>query len=137
MSGQARKLKLVAGKDLAGEQDDQRSETIEQCVIYVQALAAHDAGFEVDHTGDSKYAGNNQLIKKARRAMSKLIGLSPHCREGAPPLSAIELHAKAGVLAAMYGLRNNEQPDEIEMAYIRFFAGEVSDFIAHLNEVKP
>jgi hypothetical protein len=30
----------------------------------------------------------------------------------------------------MYGLRNGEQPDATEMAYIRFFAGEVTDFLA-------
>jgi hypothetical protein len=30
----------------------------------------------------------------------------------------------------MYGLRNHEHPNEIKGAYIRFFAGEVSDFLA-------
>jgi hypothetical protein len=43
----------------------------------------------------------------------------------------------AGVLAAMYGLRKDEAPDEIEMAYIRFFAGEVSDFLAANCGVQP
>jgi hypothetical protein len=107
-----------------------RSKIIEQCVIYVQALAAYDAGFSVDHTGDSHYAGKGREIKKASRAMLKLIGLSPHCKAGAAPLSALELHAKAGVLAAMYGLRDGDGPDAVEMAYIRFFAGEVIDFLA-------
>jgi hypothetical protein len=54
----------------------------------------------------------------------------PSKTPGAAPLTALELYAKAGVLAAMYGLRNHETPDEIEAAYIRFFAGEVSDFLA-------
>ena len=114
----------------------ERSKIIEQCVIYVQCLAAYDAGFSVDHTGNSDYAGKGRQISKARRAMSKLIGLSPHCRAGAEPLTALELHAKAGVLAAMYGLRNDEQPDHIEQIYIRFFAGEVSDFLAMSHEVR-
>jgi hypothetical protein len=35
----------------------------------------------------------------------------------------------------MYGLRRDEQPDETEMAYIRFFAGEVSDFVAANHQV--
>ena len=113
----------------------ERSKIIEQCVIYVQCLAAYDAGFSVDHTGNSDYAGKGRQISKARRAMAKLIGLSPHCRAGAEPLTALELHAKAGVLAAMYGLRNDEQPDHIEQIYIRFFAGEVSDFLAMSHEV--
>jgi hypothetical protein len=30
----------------------------------------------------------------------------------------------------MYGLRNQEPPDTIEQVYIRFFAGEISDFLA-------
>jgi hypothetical protein len=36
----------------------------------------------------------------------------------------------------MYGLRNHEQPDKIEQTYIRFFAGEVSDFLA-ANRTEP
>jgi hypothetical protein len=114
----------------------ERSEIIEQCVIYVQQLAAYDAGFDVDHTGDSDYAGKGGQIKKARRAMCKLIGLSPHKTPGAKPLTPLELHAKAGVLAAMYGLRKHEQPGDIEQAYIRFFAGEVSDFLASHQAVQ-
>ena len=107
-----------------------RSAIIEQCVIYVQCLAAYDAGLSVDSTGDSEYAGNGRQISKAKRAMTKLIGLGPHAREGASPLSVLELHAKAAVLAKMYGLRNHEDLDQIEQAYVRFFAGEVSDFLA-------
>ena len=110
--------------------DTKHSEIIKQCVIYVQLLAAYDAGFDVDHTGDSEYAGKGRQLGKARRVLSKLIGLSPHCKAGAVPLNALELHAKAGVLAAMYGLRKHEHPDAIEQAYVRFFAGEVSDFLA-------
>jgi hypothetical protein len=113
----------------------ERSEIIEQCVIYVQHLAAYDAGFSVDLTGDAEYCGKGGQIKKARCAMCKLIGLSPHKTPGTASLTALELYAKAGVLAAMYGLRKDEGPDEIEMAYIRFFAGEVSDFLAANHEV--
>jgi hypothetical protein len=52
------------------------SKIIEQCVIYVQALAAYDAGFSVDRTGNSRYAGKGRQIKNASRAISKLIGLT-------------------------------------------------------------
>ena len=108
----------------------EQSEIIKQCVIYVGCLAAYEAGFSVDRTGDSEYAGKGGHVKKASRAMSKLLGLSPHAKPGTPPLTALELRAKAGVLAAMYGLRLCEAPDKIEQAYIRLFAGEVSDFLA-------
>lgn len=98
-----------------------RSKIIEQCVIYVQALAAYDAGSSVDRTGNSDYADAGSHIRKARGAMIKLIGCSPHCTPGATPLNALELYAKAGVLAVMYSLRKDEEPDEIELAYVRFF----------------
>ena len=62
--------------------------------------------------------------------MIRLIALSPHKMPGAPPLTAVELKAKAAVLEAMYGLQKDEEPDYIELLYIRFFAGEVSDFLA-------
>ena len=115
----------------------ERSKIIEQCVIYVQQLAAYDAGFKVDHTGESDFASKGGQIRKARRAMLKLIGLSPYLKPGAKPILAIELHAKAGVLAAMYGLQNRECPDETEKTYIRFFAAEVSDFLAANHPAAP
>jgi len=40
------------------------SKIIEQCVTYVQNLAAHDAGVRVDGTGNSEYAGKGRQIKK-------------------------------------------------------------------------
>jgi hypothetical protein len=112
----------------AKEAKPEGSEIIKQAVIYVQQMSAYDAGFSVDLTGDSEYAGKSDEIKKAHRAMCKLIGLSP--LPGGTALSPIELHAKAAVLAAMYGLRKDEEPDETERAYIRFFAREVVNFLA-------
>lgn len=112
-----------------------RSEIIEQSMIYVQCLAAHDAAFTVDGSGDSEYAGRVDL-KKSHRAMVRLIALSPHKAAGVPPLTTLELYAKAKVLGAMYGLRRDAEPNEIERAYIRFFAGEVSDYLIAGGEVK-
>jgi hypothetical protein len=112
-----------------------RSEIIEQSMIYVQCLAAFDAAFTVDGTGDSEYV-DHAGIKKSHRAMVRLIGLSPHKVPGAPPLTTLELYAKAKVLEAMYGLKEDAEPNEIELAYIRFFAGEVSDYLVAGGEVK-
>jgi hypothetical protein len=117
-------------KAKAKEVKPEGSKIIEQAVIYVQQMAAYDAGFSADRTGDAEYAGKCGEIKKANRAICKLIGLSPHKTPGAEPLTPDELFAKAGVLAAMYGLRKDEEPNEDERAYIRFFAGEVLDFLA-------
>jgi hypothetical protein len=66
-----------------------RSKIIEQCVIYVQQLAAYDAGFAVDHTGDYDHAGKGADIKKALRALHKLICLSPHKMLGGGALTAL------------------------------------------------
>jgi hypothetical protein len=106
-----------------------RSEIIEQCVVYAQSIAAHAAGFEADHTCNCDYAGANRLLKKAKRAMIRLIALSPAHGSG-PPLSALELRSKASVLGLMKGLENGDCLDEVEAAYIRIFAGEVQDFLA-------
>jgi hypothetical protein len=105
----------------------ERSKIIEQCVIYVQQLAAYDVGFGVDRTSEAEHCGKGGQIKKARRAMSRLIDLG-----GIPgaSLTPLELRAKAGVLAGMYGLRKHEDTDEIETTYIRLFAREVVDYLA-------
>jgi hypothetical protein len=114
----------------------QRSKIIEQCVIYVQSLAAYDAGFSIDVSGDSDYAGKGDHLETAKRAMLKLFGLSPHGR-GTTPLTPAELFAKAAVLAKIVGLRKDHEPDHIETAYIRFFSGEVTDFLTAHHEVRP
>jgi hypothetical protein len=72
-------------KAKAKEAKPEGSKIIEQAVVYVQQLAAYDAGFMVDRTGDADFCGTGDHIGKARRAMIKLIGLSP------TPLNPIEL----------------------------------------------
>jgi hypothetical protein len=111
------KAKLAKSKTV----DSGLSPIIEQCVIYVQCLAAYDAGFSIDVSGNSDYAGKGDHLESAKRAMVKLLGLSPHARAGAAPLTPAELFSKAAVLAAMIGLRKDHEPDHIETAYIRFF----------------
>jgi hypothetical protein len=112
-----------------------RSEIIEQSMIYVQCRAAHDVAFTVDGTGDSEYVGEINL-KKSNRAIVRLVALCSHKAPGAPPLTTLELYAKAKVLEAIYGLQKDAEPNEIELAYIRFFAGEVSDYLIAGGEVK-
>jgi hypothetical protein len=67
----------------ASETPAERSQIIELCVIYVQSLAAYDAGFSVDRTGDSDYASAGNHIRKARAANRKQPSQtgcsSPHC----------------------------------------------------------
>jgi hypothetical protein len=77
-----------------GEERGERSEIIEQCVVYAQSIAAYNAGFKVDHTGDMDNAGAQALggpqLRKARRALHKLVALSPAFTNGKPPLSPQE-----------------------------------------------
>jgi hypothetical protein len=110
------------------------SEIIRQSVVYVQALAAHEAGFKADATGDCEFASDGGL-SKAGRALAKLNALS---RETAPPLTALEVFAKASSLSEMYGLRKDEELGEDERAYIGHFAKEVVRFLAdRCEEVSP
>jgi hypothetical protein len=122
--------KKSKAKAKAKEAKPEGSKIIEQAVVYVQQLAAYDAGFMVDRTGEADFCGTGDHIGKARRAMIKLIGLSP------TPLNPIELFAKTKVLEALYGLRTHEEPDETERAYIRSFAGEVMDFLVAHHQVE-
>ncbi len=129
--------KRVKRKAGANAKAAEGSKIIELSVAYVQHLAAYEAGFKVDHTGDSQYASKGRQISKARCVLTKLMGRSPHCKGGDSSLTAVELQAKAGVLAAMYGLNNHGQIHSIELAYIGFFAGEVSDFLAANHPATP
>lgn len=90
------KAKTTAPPDVA------RSEIIEQCVRYAQAMAAYHAGFEVDGTGDSEYAGAQALggkqMEKARRAMLRIVAL---LSDEARPVTPLELNAMGGVLRLM------------------------------------
>ena len=83
-------------KAKAKEAKPEGSKIIEQCVIYVQCLAAYDAGFSVDRTGDADFCNTGDQIKKAHRAMCKLVGLSPNKTHGTAaitPLDRRELRA--------------------------------------------
>jgi hypothetical protein len=52
-------------KAKAKEAKPERSEIIEQAVIYVQQITAYDAGFRADCTGDSDYAGQRRRDQKS------------------------------------------------------------------------
>ena len=63
--------------------------------------------------------------------MIKLIALGPACTAGRTPLNREELLAKAGVMSII-GMETNsfKEPENIECAYIRFFAREVEDYLS-------
>jgi hypothetical protein len=111
----------------------EKSAIIMQCVVYAQSMAAYHAGFKVDHTGNSDYAGSDALgekcFGKADRAVTRLIGLSLAFMEGKPPLSREELFAKAGVLRIMADPGGTFNPQPNEQAFVRFFAREVEDYL--------
>jgi hypothetical protein len=118
----------------AVEKTTPRSEIIEQCVIYAQSIAAFQAGFKVDGTGDFDYAGSGKgqcgrrPVRQAERALLRLVALSSvNVGEKLPTLE--ELSAKAGILSII-GMRTDEftHPEKIEGAYIRLFAGELEGY---------
>jgi hypothetical protein len=114
------------------------SEIIRQCVVYAQAFGAYFAGYKVDASGDSEYAGNGHEMRDAERALEKLNTLSRTIGEPPAPLTAIELYAKAGVLAALYGLLEHQEPNETEREYIGHVARETLRCLAaRCEEVQP
>jgi hypothetical protein len=123
------------GKKHKRNQKPAGSEIIRQCVIYVQSMAAYEAGFTVDLTGNWDHAGAGQdrlggeHLAHADRALAKLIALSPSFVAGRAPLSAAELFAKAGVLSVIWSQEGGETRscEATETAYVRFFAREVED----------
>lgn len=113
---------------------DRQSKIISLCVQYCQLLAAMDAGFEVDPTGDRRFAAAGNHVRKAAGLLPKLVALSPHMVTGAPPLTADELAAKAAVAQALYGFRSGEELEPDERLFMRFFSGEVAGYLAALSE---
>jgi hypothetical protein len=111
------------------------SETIRQCVIYVQAMAAYEAGFTADITGDWDHcgSGSEQLggghLREAGHALRRLIAISPACVEGRAPLTPAELFAKASVLTVVLDQEGGQTRslEADETVYVRFFAREVED----------
>ena len=125
------------GKKHKRDQQPAGSEIIRQCVIYVQSMAAFQAGFKVDPTGywDHAGAGKGQLgrdhVLAADRALARLLAVSPSFVEGRAPLNAAELFAKAGVLSVIWSQEGGETRscEVTETAYVGFFAREVEDFM--------
>ena len=84
----------------------------------------------VDRQGDHAGAGaklKKRHLRKAKRALIRLIALSPIDRHGRPPLSKDELFAKARVLQVISMAKGD---DPVEGAYVRFFAREVEDYLS-------
>jgi hypothetical protein len=115
----------------AVEKTTGRSEIIEQCVIYAQSIAAYNAGFNVDRTGDFDYAGcgSNQLgrhhFRNAKRALIKLVTLGGDV----PALSRDELFTKARVARLLQTTDAKRNPEKHEAEYVRRFAKDVSQYL--------
>ena len=122
------------GKKHKRDQQPSGSEIIRQCVIYAQSIAAYQAGFEMDLTGNFDHAGSGkgQLgrdhLRTADHALARLVALSPAFK-GRAPLNEAELFAKAGVLSVIWSQEGGETRscEATETAYVRFFAREVED----------
>jgi hypothetical protein len=125
----------------AVEKTTPRSEIIEQCVIYAQSIAAYQAGFKVDSSGEFDYAGSDKgqhgrrHCRQAERALLRLVELCPAKDGERPLLSREEMRAKAGVLSII-GKNTTEFTitEKIEGAYIRCFALELDDYFREAIE---
>jgi len=115
----------------AGKAQDRQSAIISLCVKYCQLLAAYDAGFDADPTGDSEFAGTGRQTFRALRLLTKIVALSPHQSAGAEALSENEARAMTAVLCSLYGLRNGEELLPEEKTFVSFFASCLTDYFGH------
>jgi hypothetical protein len=98
-----------------------RSEIIKQSVIYLQSVAAFNAGFDADH-GNCDIAGadgqlGNAALDAADRALHKLTKFGK--------LSAPEMKAKAAVFRAMMTFESGNILKEDRRDFLATFAIEV------------
>jgi hypothetical protein len=103
----------------------ERSEIIKQSVIYVQSVAAFNAGLNADH-GDLKLAGcggalGDAAFDSAEQAISRLNKISQTRNQ---PLSATEMKAKAAVCAAMMEFEDGSELNEESRLFVKHFARE-------------
>jgi hypothetical protein len=119
------------------------SDIIRHAAIYVQSMAAYQAGFKADATGNSSYAGahrnrpGGRQLHKASKALRKLIALSPAGIAGRASLTREELYAKAAVLTVvMQQVEEFSEPNRFELAFITLFAQETADCLASLDKAK-
>ena len=103
----------------------ERSEIIKQSVIYVQSVAAFNAGLNADH-GDLKLAGcggslGDMAFDSAEQAISRKNEISQTLNQ---PLSAIEMKAEAAVCAAMMEFEGGNDLDEESRLFVKHFARE-------------
>jgi hypothetical protein len=109
----------------AEEKKTRRSEIIKQGVIYVQSVAAFNAGLNADH-GDLKLAGcggalGDAAFDSAEQAISRLNKISQTRNQ---PLSATEMKAKAAVCAAMMEFEDGSELNEESRLFVKHFARE-------------
>ena len=101
------------------------SEIVRQSVIYVQAIAAYEAGFDADHSddgpADASALGGAQL-KCADNAMHELNRLGAKSDK----LSVSELNAKAAVLKAMLKNMEGSEFKDCQREFMSTFAREVA-----------
>jgi hypothetical protein len=118
----------TASKTSPKSASPKRSETIRQAVLYLQSIAAFNAGFDADH-GNFEIAGaggqlGNALMTAADSALHKLAKLGSK-------LSAPEMKAKAAVFRAMLQF---ESANLLERTHRDFLAAFAIELEQHFRE---
>jgi hypothetical protein len=109
---------------------DRRSKIIALSVRYLQLVAAFEAGFQADPTGNAEFATKGRLTARAGRILLKLAGSAPF--PGDMTLSLDELRAKAAVLKQLCIFEEDSELSEAERAFTAVFASECVQSLEHL-----
>ena len=135
---QAKKQRSTPRRRAASKKQQAASKSviIEQCVIYLQSVAAYSAGCEADgYNCDIAGAGaplGKEQLEAADRALNKLVGLSAS-RSSKTPLSIPEIRAKAAVCEGMMKFNG---PNVLETAHILFLQGFAHEVRVYFKQVE-
>ena len=124
----AKKKKSVGKRPL-----DHASQVVRLCTIYAQSMAAYQAGFYTDTTGNADFAGDHggehslgkKLYDQAETAMSDLNAIRKP-----DALDHCSLIAKCRVLSLLVKtFDEGHSIDDVELEYVRGFALDVEQFL--------
>ncbi|SHN83535.1 hypothetical protein [Bradyrhizobium erythrophlei] len=110
--------------------ESERSEVIEQCVIYLQATAAYEAGCSADndyttHAGAAAPLGK-EVLDRAKNALGKLAALSA---DRDKLLSFDEMRAKSTAFKAlMLGDGHHSVLEDEQIDFLQSFAKELVEY---------
>jgi hypothetical protein len=100
---------------------------IADCVEYARMIAAFNAGFSVDPTGNNDFAGSKNYHRTLGRACDLLASIARR-----PATTVMALQAKARVVHWIMEDGASHSPEERDIDFLISFASDVEKFLTPL-----